>query len=219
MGRPGFLVPVHPGGPYLLPIHMLWLRQLGSVPLGTPSLYHAGVRDPTGQRKRHKAGQGSCDPGFPRPPSALEVWACKAQSPPRGGAAGSGPAQSREGQKRLGAAWPGASWSRMYCRMSISSMAWICCGGGGGLAAASDGPALGAAAGFLGGTGLAATGGLGLGRGWGLVSAPRFRIWSKSSSTLGNQRESPEHSLLGKEPMGGRPLPLLLQLNLVGRRA
>lgn len=39
------------------------------------------------------------------------------------GSASPGPVQGWEGQKRLGAAWPGASWSRIYCRMSISSMA------------------------------------------------------------------------------------------------
>ena len=68
------------------------------------------------------------------------------------------------GQKRLGAAWPGASWSRMYCKMSVSSMAWICCCFCC-LAKASDEPALGGTAGFLSSAGLAATGGLGLG--WG----------------------------------------------------
>lgn len=83
------------------------------------------------------------------------------------------------------------SWSRMYCKMSISSMAWICCCCFCCSAMALDRPTLGGTAGFLGSAGLAATGGLGLGWGWGLVSAPRFRIWSKSSSTLGNHREMP----------------------------
>lgn len=68
------------------------------------------------------------------------------------------------------------SWSWMYCKMSISSMAWICGGCFCCPATASDGPALGVTAGFLGSTGLAATGGLGLGWGWGLVSVLRFRI-------------------------------------------
>lgn len=91
-------------------------------------------------------------------------------------------------QKRLGEASARVSWSRMYCKMSISSIAWICCCFCG-PAPVSDGPTEGGTAGFLGNAGLAGTTGLGLVWGLGLGSDPRFRIWSRSSSTLGNQRK------------------------------
>lgn len=142
-------------------------------------------------------------------------WPCRAQCPrhprslQRRGSGSPGPVQGWEGQKRLGAAWPGASWSRIYCKMSISSMASICC-----CccfrrpASASNRPALGGTAGFLGSAGLAATGGLGLGWGLGVGSAPRFRIWSKSSSTLGNQRGSSEYNPREGVRPGGNGTPL-----------
>lgn len=155
------------------------------------SLNPAGFHDPTSQ---NKVVQGSCAPDFHPPsletrsPGLQGTVSTSPQAPVE--ERGRWPGQHRgEGQKRLGVAWPGASWSRMYCKMSISSMAWTCCRRP---ATASGGPALGGTAGFLGSAGLAATGGSGLGWGWALVSAPRFRIWSKSSSTLGNQRETPE---------------------------
>lgn len=91
-------------------------------------------------------------------------------------------------QKRLGEVWASVSWSWIYCKMSISSIAWICCcfcGPG----PVSDGPTEGGTVGFLGSAGFAGTRGLGLVWGLGLGSDPRFRIWSRSSSTLGNQRE------------------------------
>lgn len=93
-------------------------------------------------------------------------------------------------QKRLGESWASVSWSRIYCKMSISSIAWICCcfcGPDPG----SDGPTDAGRVGFLGNAGLAGTRGLGLVWGLGFGSDPRFRIRSRSSSTLEKQGEQP----------------------------
>lgn len=72
--------------------------------------------------------------------------------------------------------------------MSISSIAWICCCFCG-PAPVPDGPAAGGTVGFLGNAGLDGTRGLGFGWGLGFGSDPRFRIWSRSSSTLEKQAE------------------------------
>lgn len=162
---------------------------LGSYSVPSPwSILQRVLVHPTAQEKRkgYSTGTGvqaSTSTGGPclaarthtftnRPPPQaqhrLGVWGC--------------------GQKRLGEVWVSVSWSRMYCKMSISSMACICCCFCG-PAPVSDGPTEGDTVGFLGNAGLAGIRGLGLVWGFGLGSDPRFRIWSRSSSTLGNQRE------------------------------
>lgn len=96
------------------------------------------------------------------PPLELPALTAGGQASSGGGAA-PGPAGGGSGdQKRLGEAWAGVSWSRMYCKMSISSMAWICCCFCS-PSLASDGSTEVGTAGFLGSAGLAGTGGLGLG--------------------------------------------------------